>query len=61
MLADVLFLWIASVPLGILAGLVLQLPPFWIYCAMKIDQIIKCLWCFLRLRSGKWIKAIRPA
>ncbi|MCR5095003.1 MAG: MATE family efflux transporter [Lachnospiraceae bacterium] len=61
MLADVLFLWVASVPLGILAGLVLHLPAFWIYFAMKIDQIIKCLWSFLRLRSGKWIKAIRPA
>ncbi len=58
MAGDVLFLWIASVPLGILAGLVLQLPAFWIYFAMKIDQILKCVWCFSRLRSGKWIKTI---
>ena len=61
MLADVLFLWVASVPLGILAGLVLHLPAFWIYFCMKIDQIIKCLWCFGRLRSRKWIKAVKRA
>ena len=31
MLADNVFLWVASVPLGILAGFVLHLPAFWIY------------------------------
>ncbi len=61
MLADVLFLWVASVPLGILAGLVLKLPAFYIYICMKIDQIIKCIWCFGRLRSGKWIRGIKGA
>ncbi len=61
MIADVLFLWVASVPLGILAGLVLKLPAFYIYICMKIDQIIKCIWCFGRLRSGKWIRGIKGA
>jgi Na+-driven multidrug efflux pump len=61
MLADVLFLWIASVPLGIMAGLIWHLPAFWVYFFIKIDQIIKCVWCVLRLRSGKWIKAIKGA
>lgn len=58
MLGDILFLWIASIPLGALAGLVLHLPAFWIYTFLKIDQIIKCIWCFFRLRSGKWLKKI---
>ncbi len=58
MAGDVLFLWVASVPLGILAGLYLHLPAFWIYFFMKIDQILKCIWCFFRLKSGKWIKSI---
>lgn len=58
MIADVLFLWVASVPLGVLAGLVLHLPAFWIYFFMKIDQILKCVWAVFRLRSGKWIKRI---
>ncbi len=59
MLTDNIFLWVASVPLGILAGLVFHLPAFWIYFALKIDQVLKAFWCVIRLRSGKWIKKIR--
>ncbi len=59
MLTDNVFLWVASVPLGILAGPVLHLPAFWIYFALKIDQVLKAIWCVIRLRSGKWIKKIR--
>ena len=59
MLTDNIFLWVASVPLGLLAGLVLHLPAFWIYFALKIDQVLKAIWCVIRLRSGKWIKKIR--
>ncbi len=59
MAADNIFLWIASLPLGILAGLVLHLPAFWIYYFLKIDQVLKAVWCVIRLRSGKWIKRIK--
>lgn len=58
MLADILFLWIASIPLGYLAGLVWHLPAFWIYTFLKIDQFIKAVWCVFRLGSKKWIKKI---
>ncbi|MBQ2816556.1 MAG: MATE family efflux transporter [Clostridia bacterium] len=61
MAGDILFLWIASVPLGALAGLVFHWPAFWIYVCLKIDQIIKCVWCFFRLKSGKWLKKIKQA
>ncbi|MBQ8597471.1 MAG: MATE family efflux transporter [Lachnospiraceae bacterium] len=61
MVADNIFLWVASVPLGILAGLVLHLPAFWIYFFLKIDQVLKAVWCVIRLRSGKWIKKIKSA
>ena len=61
MLGDILFLWVASIPLGILAGLVLNWSSFWIYTMLKIDQIIKCIWCYFRLRSGKWLKKIHKA
>jgi len=61
MLGDILFLWVASIPLGALAGLVLHWPSFWIYTMLKIDQIIKCIWCYFRLKSGKWLKKIRKA
>lgn len=58
MVADNVFLWIISIPLGILAGFVFKLPAFWIYVCLKSDQIIKTFWCIGRLRSGKWIKKI---
>ncbi len=59
MLADVLFLWVASVPLGALAGLVWGLPPFWVYLFLRIDHVLKALWCVHRLVKGKWIKKIK--
>lgn len=58
MIADNIFLWAVSIPLGILAGFVWNLSPFWIYICLKSDQIIKTFWCIIRLRSGKWIKKI---
>jgi len=61
MLADNIFLWAASIPLGYLAGHVLGLPAFWIYFCLKIDQVLKAVWCVIRLRSGKWIKKIKSS
>ena len=61
MVADILFLWVCSIPLGALAGFVLHWPGFWIYIMLKIDQFIKAVWCLFRLRSGKWIKTIKSA
>ena len=61
MAGDILFLWVASIPLGILAGLVFHWSSFWIYMMLKIDQIIKCVWCYFRLKSGKWLKKIKTS
>ena len=58
MLADNIFLWILAIPLGIITGPVLRVPAFWVYAALKSDQVVKTLWCAIRLRSGKWIKKI---
>ncbi len=58
MLADILFLWAVSIPLGALAGLVWHLPPFWTYALLRIEHVIKAVWCVFRLRSRKWIKRI---
>ena len=58
MLADNIFLWTLAIPLGILAGFVFHWPAFWIYVALKSDDIVKTIWCVTRLRSEKWIKKI---
>lgn len=61
MVADVLFMWIVSIPIGALAGLVWHLSAFWIYIWLKSHQVIKAVWCFDRLRSRRWIKEIHGA
>lgn len=58
MLMDNIFLWAIALPLGILAGFVFKLDPFWIYIFLKSDQIVKAFWCYFRLKSEKWIKRI---
>lgn len=58
MVADNIFLWCVAIPLGYLAGFVFHFSPFWIYVCLKSDQILKTIWCVIRLRSGKWIKKI---
>ena len=58
MITDNVFLWILSIPLGILAGFVFHWSAFWIYVALKSDDIVKTIWCVFRLKSEKWIKKI---
>lgn len=58
MFADVAFLWLTSIPLGALCGLVLDVSPFLIYIALKIDWAIKTFICIYRLKTKKWIKIV---
>ena len=58
MKADILFLWCASIPLGILSGIVLKMSAFWIFFFLNIDHLIKALWCLKRYKSREWITII---
>lgn len=60
-MVDTLTMWAFAIPLGALAGLVLRLSAFWVFILLHIDQIIKAIWCVVRLHSGKWIKKIKGA
>ena len=55
MVADIAFMWLVSIPLGWLAGYVWFLSPFWIYVFLKIDYIIKTVWCTIRLKRKTWM------
>ena len=61
MVADVIFLWVVSIPLGALAGLVWHWPPFMIFFLLKIDHLLKAIICLFRLPTDKWIKKIKTA
>lgn len=58
MVTDNVFLWVLSLPLGILAGFVFHWSAFWIYVALNSSEIVKTIWCVFRLKSEKWIKKI---
>ena len=58
MVTDNVFLWVLSLPLGILAGFVFHWPAFWIYVSLNSADIVKTIWCVFRLKSEKWIKKI---
>lgn len=59
MIADSIFLWLVSVPLGYFAGIVLGMPPFWVYFFLKAENYCKTIWAVKRLKSGKWIHKIK--
>lgn len=58
MIADIAFMWLASIPLGFLAGYVWHLSAFWISTLLKIDYIIKTVWCTIRLKNRTWIHGV---
>lgn len=61
LLADVIFLWILSIPLGMIAAFWLKLSPALIYICLKSDEIIKSIWCTFRMFGNKWIKDVTRA
>jgi len=58
MVADIVFLWVVSIPLGYMAGLVWHWPPFWIYFALSGHTVLKSILCMWRLLSRKWLHRI---
>ena len=55
MKADILFMWLISIPLGTAVGLILRYPAWLTMLCLKVDYVIKSIWCIARLQSGCWI------
>ena len=58
MVADIIFLWCASVPLGYAAGLVWGWGAFWIFICLHVDFFLKTVLCTARFFTKKWIKPV---
>ncbi len=58
LVADSIFVWLFSVPVGALAGLVWGASPLLVYIIIRIQFPLKGLLCLIRYLSGKWIKVI---
>lgn len=55
---DILPLWVISLPLAYLFGLVLDMGILWVYLSLEIGHVLKCVLGHLRYSSGKWIRDV---
>lgn len=51
-------LWLISVPLGVLSGLVWGWPVAVVYVMLKMDSPVKAVLSLIRIKSGKWIRNV---
>jgi putative MATE family efflux protein len=51
-------MWLCNIPMGILTGLVLKIPPRLIFLAMRCDSFIKIFIELKRISSGAWIRTV---
>lgn len=58
LLAEIASLWLVSVPVGALVGLVFKLPVPLVYLFFKLDEPMKVICCLFRFKGGKWIKNV---
>ncbi len=54
-------LWIIAVPLAALFGLVFDFGILWVYLAMALENLIKCILGHFRYRSGAWVNDVTRA
>lgn len=55
---DVLPLWLVSIPLATLCGLILRTGIFWVYLATFSENVVKSVFGLIRFRSGLWINDV---
>ena len=58
---DICPLWVIAVPLAALLGLVFDAGILWVYLAMALESLIKCILGHLRYRSGAWVNDVTRA
>jgi putative MATE family efflux protein len=56
--ADVIFLWLVSVPLGFLTGLWLHWPAPVVYLVLKSDEFLKVIFSTVRILRFRWLKDV---
>nr|WP_122012472.1 MATE family efflux transporter [Maliibacterium massiliense] len=62
LIAEMSGMWLWSVPMAFLVGLGLGWTLPYVYLIAYSDEFLRVVPCFLRLRSGKWVKNLaRPA
>ena len=58
MVADIILLWLLSLPVGWLAAFVWHMSPFWVFFFLKLEYSTKGLLCAWRFLTKKWIQVV---
>ncbi|CAM4372866.1 MATE family efflux transporter [Paenibacillus alkaliterrae] len=48
--------WLVGVPLGLLLSVVWKQPIFWVYFFLSLEELVRFVIGWQRLRSGKWVR-----
>lgn len=51
-------MWFIGVPLTILGAFVFHFPVHIVYALALVEELVKCILAFMRIKSGKWIKNV---
>jgi len=58
MIADIVFMWLISIPLGAVTGLLLGWPIWIVFIILRSDSFFKTILVLWRVPSGKWLKDV---
>lgn len=58
MALDLSFMWLFSIPLGLLCAFVWKLPVLVVYMALRCEEVCKFIICLFRLFSFKWVRNV---
>lgn len=58
LMIDLCSLWLVAVPAGLLSAFVFDAPALLVYACTKLDEPVKSIAIFWRLRNDKWIKNV---
>jgi methionyl-tRNA synthetase len=51
-------MWFIGVPMTILGAFVFKLPVYLVYSLAILEEVVKFIFCMMRLKSGKWIRNV---
>lgn len=58
MIADIIFMWLISIPLGLVGGLILSWPVWIVFIILRSDSFFKTVLVFWRIAGDKWLKDV---
>ncbi|MGL5150615.1 MAG: MATE family efflux transporter [Clostridium sp.] len=55
---EALTMWLIGVPFAFIGAFIFKLPVHWVYALCTMEEIIKGIACYKRLKGGEWVKSL---